>query len=273
LTRSLVRVPDPGPKAPLAGPRNDRAVLFATDNYKIWSPLRNPVADAKAIADVLGPVYGFTTQLVEAPSKEQILATLREYAQLSYRPQDQLLVFFAGHGFFDEIFNDGYLVAATDPRPNRSNSEFLPMSYLRTVLDSIPCPHILVIIDACFAGAFDQRIGEGPERGDVLYDPVSPDEFIGRRLAPRTRRYLTSGGKRYVPDGRPGQHSPFVRALLAGLDTRGGKDQILTLAELYGYLERVRPEPRIGEFGGNQPGSDFLFITRPSQPGDLSPHR
>jgi len=36
----------------------------------------------------------------------------------------------------------------------------------------------------------------------------------------------------------------------------------MTLAELVLYFERLIPEPRFGEFGANEPGSDFLFIAR-----------
>ncbi|MBZ4171027.1 hypothetical protein JYG45_24325, partial [Escherichia fergusonii] len=74
--------------------------------------------------------------------------------------------------------------------------------------------------------------------------------------------YLTSGGKEYVPDGRPGQHSPFARKFLEALSTYGGADRILTYKEILGVVESVIPEPRYGEFGDNQPGSDFIFIGR-----------
>ena len=37
---------------------------------------------------------------------------------------------------------------------------------------------------------------------------------------------------------------------------------ILTMNEILGYVEKVKPEPRAGEFGINEPGSDFVFIAR-----------
>ena len=78
----------------------------------------------------------------------------------------------------------------------------------------------------------------------------------------KTRRYLTSGGKEYVPDGTPGHHSPFARKFLEALRSYGGQDHIITLAEMVLFFERLAPEPRYGEFGSNEPGSDFLFIAR-----------
>jgi hypothetical protein len=83
-----------------------------------------------------------------------------------------------------------------------------------------------------------------------------------RKLTYKTRKYLTSGGKEYVPDGRPGMNSPFARKFLEALRGRGGKDLILSLIELNSYVETLKPQPRMGEFGDNAPGSDFVFIAR-----------
>jgi hypothetical protein len=74
--------------------------------------------------------------------------------------------------------------------------------------------------------------------------------------------YLSSGGKEYVPDGRPGQHSPFTRKFLEALRSYGGEDGVLTINEILSYIEKVDPQPRFGEFGNNEPGSDFLFIKK-----------
>ena len=78
----------------------------------------------------------------------------------------------------------------------------------------------------------------------------------------KTRIYLTSGGKEYVPDGRPGAHSPFARKFLDALRHYGGEDKILTFNEILSYVDKVTPEPTHGEFGNNEPGSDFLFISK-----------
>ncbi|MDA1190083.1 MAG: hypothetical protein O3A46_00185 [Candidatus Poribacteria bacterium] len=81
-------------------------------------------------------------------------------------------------------------------------------------------------------------------------------------MAYRTRRFVTSGGKQYVPDGRPGYHSPFAHQLLEALRSNGGSDGILSFEELLGYLERVSPQPRTGELSTNEAGSSFLFVSR-----------
>jgi len=91
---------------------------------------------------------------------------------------------------------------------------------------------------------------------------ASKTEFIQRKLKFRSRIYLTSGGKEYVKDGRPGQHSPFARQFLTALREFGGSDGIITKSELKGYMEVLAQQPMMGDFGTYEPGSDFIFIAR-----------
>jgi hypothetical protein len=95
---------------------------------------------------------------------------------------------------------------------------------------------------------------------EEVYREQAKAEFITRKLKYKTRRYLTSGGKTYVSDGIPGKHSPFAKNLIEALRSRGGRNSILTLPELYTYVERLKIQPQFGEFGDNAPGSDFIFI-------------
>ncbi len=116
-------------------------------------------------------------------------------------------------------------------------------------------------MDACFGGTFDPVIAKAGSRGEDDYELTKP-EFVKRKLRFKTRLYLTSGGKEYVPDGRPGSHSPFARKLLEALRNYGGKDGVVTMNELNTYLEKLEKLPRSGEFGDNEPGSDFVFVAR-----------
>ena len=102
----------------------------------------------------------------------------------------------------------------------------------------------------------------GHRGGDDIYTELTPAEYIQRKLRFKTRKYLTSGGKEYVPDGRPGRHSPFAAKLLESLRNYGGKDKIITLPEIMVYVEKLNPEPRTGPFGDNEPGSDFIFVAQ-----------
>jgi len=238
----------------------DYALLFATDSYGEWEKLSNPENDAEALAVELRENYGFEVDVVVGATQERILRKLYDYAARSYRPDDQLFVFFAGHGQFDEVTKMGYVVASDSSKSDIMRRSYISHSEIRDRLDSVPCDHIMLAMDVCFGGTFDRAIAL---RGsDDPYADVGKTEFIQRKLLFKTRKYLTSGGKAYVSDGRPGEHSPFAARLLEALRGYGGKDGILTLGELLASIEGANPQPMSGGFGSDEPGSDFIFVAR-----------
>lgn len=238
---------------------NTYALLIATSDYEFFTDLPNPVKDAETIATELKDNYGVTVEIIKDPTLNETLKKIRDYAARSYNKYDQLLIFIAGHGNYDEIFKEGYLIAKNSKPGDDAKTTQLAHSNLRTIINNIPCNHIFLIMDACFGGTFDPMIAS---RAGDMYDDIPRIEFIKRKLKFKTRLYLTSGGKEYVPDGRPGHHSPFARKLLEALRTYGGEDGILTIGEIKLFIEKVNPEPRYGEFGDNDPGSDFLLISK-----------
>ena len=82
-----------------------------------WSTLRYPRVDAISVKRDLEDIYGFQVELIQNPTKADILHELHKYAQKEYTPEDQLLIFFAGHGDFDTVTNMGYLVSQDTKKP------------------------------------------------------------------------------------------------------------------------------------------------------------
>jgi len=78
--------------------------LIATDDYDEWTPLQNPVHDAETIGTELHETYGFDVRLVRNPTKTKILQELHQLAAAHYDEGDQLFIFVAGHGTFNETF-------------------------------------------------------------------------------------------------------------------------------------------------------------------------
>jgi WD40 repeat protein len=257
-TKTLATADTAGQKKSYGGTKY--ALLFATNDYDNYTDLVNPVFDAKAVKDELQRNYGYQTELVENATLDVILKKLKRYAQLSYDKEDQLFIFFAGHGKYDEIFREGYLVAKESKLQDDARTTFLSHSNLRTIVNNIECEHTFLVMDVCFGGTFDPYISS--HRGEESYEQATKTEFVQRKMRHKTRLYLTSGGKEYVPDGRPGEHSPFARKFLEALRSYGGKDGILTVNEIVSYVEKVVPQPRTGEFGNNEPGSDFVFLAK-----------
>ena len=199
-------------------------------------------------------------KVVQNPTRERIIATLREYSQRQFGEGDQLFIFFAGHGHFDEVFQQGYIVAKDSRKDDETRGSYASYDDLQRIIDSMRARHVLLVMDACYSGTFDRRMED--TRGSESYASFSLPELFENKAKFKTRRYLTSGGKEYVPDGDPNRHSPFAAHLLEVLRTYGGKQGYLTLASVFAGVEQTKPAPYWGYWGHNDPGSEFLFISK-----------
>lgn len=242
--------------------RTDYALIFATDQYDNWSDLVNPVFDSKTIAKDLEATYGYKVEMVENATQDVVLGKLRDYAEKKYKPLDQVFIFFAGHGTYDQTFGEGFVVTRESKVNDLGKTSFLSHNRLRSIVNNIPCDHIFLAMDVCFGGTFDAALASSRGADEEVYKEQNKAEFITRKLTYKTRRYLTSGGKTYVSDGIPGKHSPFAKNFIEALRSRGGRDGVLTLPELFTFVERLKIQPRFGEFGDNAPGSDFIFVVK-----------
>ncbi|HZY80326.1 MAG TPA: caspase family protein [Cyclobacteriaceae bacterium] len=240
--------------------RKDYVLLFATDQYDHWTDLVNPIDDAQSLAKVLSEKYGFQTEIVQNATQDEVYNKLRDYAERKFKPQDQLMIFFAGHGYFDDTFGEGFVVAKNSLENDKAKTSYISHNRLRGILQNIPSEHIFLAMDVCFGGTFDPVIAS--TRGALEVGETSDSEYLVRKLGQRTRKYLTSGGKEYVSDGIPGKHSPFTLKLLQALSDGGGSDRILTISEIKAYVEKLKPEPRMGSFGDDKPESDFVFVAK-----------
>jgi tetratricopeptide (TPR) repeat protein len=281
LTRGIVMEPEPGPahSANLFQKRHDYALLIATDDYDSWPKLGNPVGDAEAVKSVLEKSYGFTVELLENPRQQEIYEALQRYQKKDYQPGDQLLIFMAGHGDFDDDAKEGFVVAKDSKLPGAdpTRNSFVPHSRLRSYIDNIPVNHVLLIMDVCFGGTFDRGIADpGGARGGMYEDQPVEKLFVERDQYP-TRKFITSGGKVYVPDGELGHNSPFVHSLLTELRNPSKERGYLTFADLLSAVGSTTPAPVWGTWGKDGAGSDFFLISHgaaniPARPADPKPH-
>ncbi|WP_420317506.1 caspase family protein [Ekhidna sp.] len=239
--------------------RQDYALLFGINKYDNWSDLVNPVFDVEAIGKELEERYGFKVEIITDANQDMVMTKLREYAQINYKPQDQLLIFFAGHGQYDDVFGEGFLVATNSLRNDVSKNSYISHNRIRSNINNIPCEHIFLTMDVCFGGTFDPLLASSRS---AAYEETNDREYLVRKLSKKTRKYLTSGSKEYVSDGVAGSHSPFARNFIEALKSNGGEDRILILAEINAYMERLKSTPRFGAFGHDENGSDFVFIAR-----------
>jgi hypothetical protein len=243
------------------------ALIFATNDYASWPHLTNPIPDADALNQTLKTLYNFQVDELRNPTNEEILAKLTDYLHRTFQPQDQLLVFFSGHGYFDNDLGQGFIVPSNAPplQNDLGHTKLLAHDTIMRYVNRIPSQHVVLIIDACFAGTLDRKIADSGLRGDSsldIYAHASLPELLVRKEPKRTRRYFASGGKDFVPDGAPGHHSPFLAALLVTLNQAADRKGYATLDDIQLGLNTVNPEPRWGDIQDeNDPGADFILLT------------
>jgi Caspase domain len=240
----------------------DYALFFAVSDYQsdsTYADLQNPVKDAEALSQELTQRYGFRTEVLKNPTRSQIKAKVEEYSKKfetkDFDPEGQLLIFFSGHGEFSD--GNGFFLPS-DARPDDLEATAIAYPIWRTRIDQMACKHILIVIDACFSGAFDATVamrGGPSKRPGELTDA---EKFYQEHLARTTRLYMTSGGKEKTPD-----KSGFSKKLLEGLRTADTPNNLLTAGQLFeSYVKQIRPVPLFGEFGKDEAGSSFVFVKR-----------
>ncbi len=249
------------------GFRQSHAVVIGINEYGNGIPkLRTAVSDARSIARVLKAGSDAGSDLryddIQLVTEDVTLKILRilfaESLPQQIQPDDRLFVYFAGHGIALEGDDGpaGYLVPQDARRDDRQT--FLPMTDLSRWLDQLPCRHLLLVLDCCFAGAFrwssTRDLGAPP---DVIYQ-----ERYDRYIRDRAWQVITSAaydqkaldvlvsgstiGLR-APEATDPEHSPFAAAFQRALEGaadlapsappgRVGGDGVITATELYVYL-------------------------------------
>ena len=295
----------------------DLALFFATENYqfypekeKNWSNLYTPIADAEKIAKELRENYGFKTKIFKNLTREKIVEAIIEYEEkftddageeYQYADDSQLLIYFTGHGYYYRHPNSSKrnrgLIAARDsvrPRTSRDNKAVsnirdvlktsLEVDKIRQDIERFGCTNVFVLLDTCDSGDFDPDFDSVPSRGTKGLAKDGLMQYIKDKLALQTQWFMTAAGDESVLDGAidaedtPVTSSPFATKFMEALDSRGGEDDLLTVKEVWEFIQKSRedpvykthphfrgdpskiPIPRQGQFGDSQQDSDFLFF-------------
>ncbi|MEQ1744062.1 MAG: SUMF1/EgtB/PvdO family nonheme iron enzyme [Saprospiraceae bacterium] len=253
--------------SPTKPPRHNKdfALFIAVEDYQLWGKLKHPIGEVEKIAAELHRDYGFDTLILRNPTQEQILATLRRYAQRKYTDDGQLLLYLSGHGDFDELTKEGFFIPLGGRRDDATQTSYLPFSRLQRIVENIPCRHILLAIDACYSGTFDRLVAMKGDKELTFGRPAPPgserDRFIERELTLQSRYFVASGKKEQTPDA-----SNFAAYFLRALRTGGRDHSVLTMHELVAELKKALPKPHVATFSGHQDEANFLFIKNATAP-------
>ena len=228
------------------------ALIIGNNKYAKLPNLANAKNDALALADVLKKKYRFenTTLLLDA-TRSQILKALTDFRN-TLTNEDNLLIYYAGHGWLDEDADEGYWLPVDADRDNPTN--WISSASITAVIRATEAKHIIVVADSCYSGKLSRSISVvAPGKG-----------FDLRRLAKkRSRTVLSSGGLEPVMDRGGGKHSVFAKTFLQILQET---EDMLEGQRLFTLLRRPvmlnsdqTPEYSDIRKAGHD-GGDFLFI-------------
>ncbi|MGE5621152.1 MAG: caspase family protein [archaeon] len=195
-----------------------------------WPSLQCAVNDAEEVSRTLKEKYRFDsviTILDKKATRRNIMQSL-EWLSNNLTKDDNLLIFYAGHGQFNKVLNKGYWVPV-DANIN-SVADYIANSEVRTFLAGIPSKHTLLITDACFGG----DIFRGNKGESVEFDPNNMEKYYREVYRRQSRLALTSGGIEEVQDNGKDGHSIFTYYLLKALNDN--KSRYMDALQLYNDL-------------------------------------
>ena len=186
------------------------AVIIGNNTYRDaeYPSLKSAVSDATAVSNVLKTRYGYQTTLVLNASRLEMLTALSSVRD-KMKPDDNLLVYYAGHGELSANGATGYWVP-TDGAAKNAKS-WISNAAISDILSSLPAKKIMVVADSCYSGSMTRAPVPN------LNAATSPDKwnaYVKTMASGRSRTALTSGGLQPVPDAGTGNHSYFARAFL-----------------------------------------------------------
>src|SRR5271157_2860122 len=162
------------------------AVLIAIDKYTNWMTLRNPVKDAREIKDILSQRYyisDFLELYDQNATKAGIIKLFSKLIDVA-KPEDSILIFYAGHGHLDTISNTGFWIPVDGGTDLYEQANWLPNTQIRGLIGNMKARHIALFADSCFSGDI-----LNPTRGIT---PTITDEYFKNAYARISRQILTS---------------------------------------------------------------------------------
>jgi hypothetical protein len=222
---------------------NYHALIIGINNYKEWNPLKTAVKDAKVLKEVLIQRYGFKKENVilrteNEATRLKLILDLRKLAS-KLGNQDNLLIYYAGHGQLDDLTGDGYWIPVEGKLKNPVT--WISHSTIKSILSSerVKAKNIVVVADSCYSGTL---LRGGPSLlslGEEGYDNKLL-KIAGRR----SRQVITSGGLEPVADGGRDGHSLFAYYFLKAL--KENNRQIIDLENLF-HSYVWKPVTEIGD--------------------------
>lgn len=239
------------------------AFIVGNGNYRNgWSSLPGALKDVDEIAAFFERM-GYDITLKKNLDKRSFEEAFTEFSsKYGEDPENQLLIYFSGHGHTHKMANDeelGYIVMVDAPLPEKDLWKFrlssVDLQYFILQSKLMKARHVLFVFDSCFSGTILNLRNSGVEPA-----------YISDSVKYPTRQFITAGraGEK-VPD-----RSHFKQAfldLLEGRDNEPYPDGYITGEELGFHLKNKVPEynpnqhPQVGKINDAKLNKgDYVFV-------------
>ena len=211
-------------------------------------------SEMKLLSTVLKDEYCFkNVKVLDSPTRSEIFTWITHFEQRLSK-NDNFLLFFSGHGDYSEAHRGRAYWYPSDAHPD-NRASWLPDSEIKDFISALKSDHVLVMTDACMAGAF--ALSKSTDF------PTNAKEVFEKHKR-KSRTLMTAAD---IGELAPGK-SEFVKFIIQELQLN---EDFLSSEELYNNIKRpikvntVNPN----DPDGNTPiravlegdaGGDFIFV-------------
>lgn len=222
-------------------PSRQWALLIGVEKYDRAPQLRHTVNDVVELAKTLNERGGLgKNDILEItddspdpsprPLKASLLAELPKWLN-KLGPNDQILVYFSGHGFRDK--GGKLYLAPKDVDPADPATTGIPVEWFREQIAACPASFKLLILDACHAGS-----EKGVEPDDAVTAKDLGDKFQGMQKVVTLASCSANEKSRIWEENKQSLFSYWLNQGLKG-HADENDDGMVDIHELYGYVSRT----------------------------------
>lgn len=234
----------------------NRALLIGIETYDDPDihDLDEPIDDAEKLKEILIDDYAFkpsNVEIIRNPDRKTIFDAFQKLKD-SVASSDSVLIFYAGHGMWDEQSEVGYWLPKDAENDNQA--QWISNHTIKDFIDVIPSRHTLLISDACFSGSIIFQ----KDRGGI---DTESDKAIQELYKKISRKAMTSGTLTEVPD-----RSEFLKRLT--LQLKDNTQDYLSADQLFyqirlPIMQNSESTPQYGAIQNTgDVGGEFVFIRR-----------
>ncbi|MEZ4941906.1 MAG: caspase family protein [Saprospiraceae bacterium] len=238
----------------------NHAFLIAVQDYTAVRQLQTPVNDVWALADVLRmPAHDYLVhEPLINPTKLVLEQFIEDKLMELVKPGDRVLFYFAGHGVaiddIDQTTPKGFLLPVDAQKEGEDS--YVSMTFLNEQLQRLPCRHLLLLLDCCFAGSFQwasqptRLSGRGylpkniyRQRFNYFVEQPAWQVITSATYSQKALDFVQGYalGQRDAKRAVSQANSPFADALLRGLRDGAGDrepiDGLITVSELFAFIQ------------------------------------